>query len=75
MEGMLDEAMEIFRLMEENKYRLDTNNFNALILGFCKSQRTDLSFEVFGMMIEKGYMPNKTTYTIIVEGLPIKKEN
>ncbi|KAE8125098.1 hypothetical protein FH972_019933 [Carpinus fangiana] len=72
---MLDEAMEIFRLMEENNYRPDANNFNAHILGFCKSQRTNLSLEVFEMMIEKGYMPNETTYTIIMEGIAHENEN
>ena len=60
--------------MEENNYRPDTDNFNALILGFCKSRRTDLSLEIFEMMIEKGHMPNETTYTILVEGIAHEKE-
>ncbi|KAB2636830.1 pentatricopeptide repeat-containing protein [Pyrus ussuriensis x Pyrus communis] len=66
---MLDEAMEIFKVMEENSLRPDTDNFNALILGFCKSRRTDLSFQVFEMMIKKRRMPNEMTYTILVEGI------
>ncbi|TQD84771.1 hypothetical protein C1H46_029697 [Malus baccata] len=29
LEGVLDEAMEIFKVMEENNLRPDTDNFNA----------------------------------------------
>jgi pentatricopeptide repeat domain-containing protein 1 len=71
---MLDEALEIFRLLEENDYRPILGNFNALILGFCKSGRTDLSLEIFEMMILKGYTPNETTYTILVEGIAHEEE-
>jgi pentatricopeptide repeat domain-containing protein 1 len=74
IEGMLDEALEIFRLLEENDYRPILDNFNALILGFCKSGRTDLSLDIFEMMVEKGYTPNETTYTIIVEGIAHEEE-
>lgn len=69
MEGMLDEAMGIFQVMEENEHKPDVENFNALILGMCKCQRTDLGLEVYRRMIEKGRMPNEMTYTIIVEGI------
>ena len=35
MEGMLDEATEIFEVMEENDYRHDIDNYKTLILGLC----------------------------------------
>ncbi|MCI90066.1 pentatricopeptide repeat-containing protein, partial [Trifolium medium] len=37
-EGMLDEALEIFGILEEHHYVPDVDNYNTLILGFCKSQ-------------------------------------
>ncbi|KAI8007188.1 Pentatricopeptide repeat-containing protein [Camellia lanceoleosa] len=73
MEGMLDEAMEIFMIMEENNYQPDIENFNALILGLCKSKNRFV-FGDFEMMIEKGYMPVETTYTIVVEGIVHEEE-
>lgn len=69
MEGMHNEAVQILCIMEESGYRPDTDNFNALMLGLCKSQRTDMSLEIFQMMIEKNFKPNETTYTILVEGI------
>lgn len=74
MEGMLDEAMEMFGVMEEYGYMPGIDNFNALILGLCKYRRTDLSIQIFEIMINKGYMPNETTYTIMVEGIVHEKE-
>nr|GFB48490.1 hypothetical protein [Tanacetum cinerariifolium] len=38
------------------------------------SQRTYLSSEIYEMMIAKGYMPNETTYTIIVEKIAHEDE-
>jgi pentatricopeptide repeat domain-containing protein 1 len=33
-----------------------------------------LSLDIFEMMVEKGYTPNETTYTIIVEGIAHEEE-
>ena len=55
--------------MEDDDYKPDIDNFNALLYGLCKSRRTDLALEMFETMIEKGYMPNQKTYTIVVEGI------
>ncbi|CAF2065652.1 hypothetical protein HID58_073733 [Brassica napus] len=70
-EGMFGGAMEVLSIMEEsegcNKPTVD--NFNAMILGFCKIRRTDLALEVFEMMVERRRMPNETTYVIVVEGI------
>ncbi|KAK4805101.1 hypothetical protein SAY86_004918 [Trapa natans] len=66
----LEEAMRIFEVMEESEEcRPCVENFNALILGLCKSGRTDLGLNVYMAMIDKGKMPNEMTYTIIVEGI------
>lgn len=66
--------MQILTVMEENDYRPDIDNYNALILGLCKSRRTDISLDVFMTMIEKGFMPNEATYTILVEGIAHEEE-
>ena len=60
--------------MELCVFRRDTEKVNALVLWLSKSRRTDLSLEVFEMMIEKGYMPSETTYTILVEGIIREEE-
>ncbi|KAG6794026.1 hypothetical protein POTOM_003259 [Populus tomentosa] len=36
--------------------------------------REHLSLDIFEMMVEKGYTPNETTYTIIVEGIAHEEE-
>ncbi|KAJ8484479.1 hypothetical protein OPV22_016964 [Ensete ventricosum] len=54
MKGMLDEAFKAFEMMEEHGNKPDIDNYNALILGLFKTRRTDLSFDIYKTMIEKG---------------------
>lgn len=75
LEGMFSGAMEVLSILEESEcYSPTVDNFNAMILGFCKTRRTDLALEVFEMMVEKKRMPNETTYAIIVEGIAHEDE-
>ncbi|KAL6543021.1 hypothetical protein OROHE_010541 [Orobanche hederae] len=72
---MIGAAMDVFGIMEENGYMPDVDNINALLLWLRKCGRTDLSMEVFEMiMIRNGHMPNETTYTTIVEGIILEEK-
>lgn len=74
-EGMFDGAKEVLSIMEESGCCKPTvDNFNAMILGYCKVRRTDLALEVFETMVERRRMPNEATYVIIVEGIAHENE-
>lgn len=45
-----------------------------MILGYCKIRRTNLSLDVFEMMVNGKRMPNQTRYTIIIEGIAHEEE-
>ncbi|KAM7479266.1 hypothetical protein LguiA_027479 [Lonicera macranthoides] len=74
LEGMWNEAMEIFKILEESGYRHDLDNFNTLILGLSKCCRRDSALDIYEMMINKGFMPNHKIYTILVEGIVYEEE-
>ncbi|CAH9076337.1 unnamed protein product [Cuscuta europaea] len=73
LERMVNAAVEMIRNLHET-YVPNIEIFNALVHGLCKAQRTDLSLAMYEEMVMRGYKPNETTYTIIVEGLIHEEE-
>ncbi|PWA33153.1 Pentatricopeptide repeat-containing protein [Artemisia annua] len=69
LKGKVDEALRVFKLVENSGMGLDEFVYATLIDGFCKVCDFDSVFRLLDEMKEKGVHPSVVTYNIIINGL------
>ncbi|KAJ7956291.1 Pentatricopeptide repeat-containing protein [Quillaja saponaria] len=65
--GQINEAWEFFLQMKKRKCDIDVVTYTTLVL--CKKDSVENALLAFEEMLMKGYVPNSTTYNVIIRGL------
>ncbi|KAI4386189.1 hypothetical protein MLD38_004144 [Melastoma candidum] len=63
--GSISDAIKIFNQTQQ-KVRVETKTFNALIVGLCKAGRDDLAAYCIWQMVENDLIPGKKSYEDLV---------
>ncbi|KAK6242967.1 hypothetical protein QUC31_009376 [Theobroma cacao] len=66
-EGNLRAALNVRTQMEKDGRRANVVTYNVLIKGFCKKGKLEDANGLLNEMLEKGLIPNRTTYEIVKE--------
>ncbi|CAI9781251.1 unnamed protein product [Fraxinus pennsylvanica] len=74
-EGLLDkdsrieEARELFDLMEAKGHKRNVVSYTVLINGYCKCQKVEEAMRLFKEMVSRECKPNVITFTVLLAGL------
>jgi pentatricopeptide repeat protein len=66
-EGLLNEARELFEKMLENCCSPNHVTYNTVIQGFLHHNETSWVVKYIQMMVDKGFLANATTATILID--------
>ncbi len=65
--GLLNKAMDTFRMMLRNGFSADPVTYNSLLDGCSKEGKVDLAEQLLAEMRSRGVGPNAITYSILVK--------
>ncbi|KAI4318597.1 hypothetical protein MLD38_032278 [Melastoma candidum] len=68
-DGLVSEAMDLFRLMREKGSIPEVVIYTAVVEGFCKAHKFDDAKRIFRKMQTNGISPNAFSYTVLIQGL------
>ena len=63
------DAMVLFNKLLDAGLKPDVVLYNTLIHGYCSVGETEKACELIGMMVQRGMVPNQSTYVALVVGL------
>jgi pentatricopeptide repeat protein len=69
MEGLHEEALNMFEVADKYHMKLDSGNYKKLISRLCKGRRIDLAIAALEKMVMKGYEPTQSMYLDVIEGI------
>ncbi|KAM3323394.1 pentatricopeptide repeat-containing protein, mitochondrial-like [Capsicum chacoense] len=65
-EGLLDEAKDLMRKMEQNGFSPEGFTYDFILQGFLKSEKLHEVFPLLQEMVEKGFSPNGYTFELLI---------
>lgn len=65
--GKVDELLEVFRVLNSQKYFKDVEGYNMVVSFLCKAGRVREGYAVLQEMKKKGLRPNVTSYNYVME--------
>ncbi|XP_057546736.1 pentatricopeptide repeat-containing protein At4g38150-like isoform X2 [Amaranthus tricolor] len=68
-DGLIQEAMNLFRLMREKGAIPEVVVYTAVFEGFCLAQQFDKAKGIFRKMQNDGVVPNAYSYSVLIGGL------
>jgi pentatricopeptide repeat protein len=66
-EGLVDEAFEAFRKMEEDGYSPDEWSYNVIIRGFLQHKDASRAVQLIGEMRDRGFFADAHTKALMVD--------
>lgn len=68
-DGLVQEAMKLFRLMREKGTIPEVVIYTAVVEGFCKAHKFEDAKRIFRKMQRNGISPNAFSYSVLIRGL------
>ena len=66
-EGLIDEASELLEKMDGNHFSPNDRTYNTIIQGLLQQNETAKALELIKIMVDKGFLANATTASMVVD--------